>query len=113
MLEHDNIQFEYGSKTRQKMEHELLEAWKRDIGKCQTCGRKENLTLDHIIPLLILKDFGFDPKKFFDKDDMRLLCRPCNQLKSNHLDFNDPRTEKLLLKYIELLRYGNLNPDNK
>lgn len=103
-MENESIQFEYGKKTRQKMEMELLAEWRISIGKCQTCSRTENLTLDHIIPLIIIRDFGFDPQKFFDKEDLRLICRPCNQLKAGRLDFSDPHTKELLLKYLNLLK---------
>ena len=97
------IKYEYGEKTRIKMEHDLLDEWKVSIGKCEDCGRTEMLTLDHIIPLIILRDFGFNPKKFFDKENLRLICRPCNGIKSGRLDFSDPRTKKLLLKYLEMI----------
>ena len=96
----EEIKYEYGLKTCQKMKQDLLQELKEKIGKC-TCGRIENLTIDHIIPEMILRDFGFRPRKFFDRENFRLLCRPCNQLKSGRLDFSIPKTKELLLKYLK------------
>jgi 5-methylcytosine-specific restriction endonuclease McrA len=85
-------------KRRQWLENEL-----RLKGKCEKCPRETLLTIDHIIPIFIIKDMGFDFEQFFDVENLRLLCRPCNALKSNHLDFSTPRTKYLMRKYLGLV----------
>ena len=44
--------------------------WRRDGGQCVKCGRKENLQLDHIIPV---KKGGATTV-----NNLQLLCRSCN-----------------------------------
>lgn len=69
---------------------------------CETCGRTEWLTLDHIIPKQILKNFGLSEEEMFsDRSLLRILCRSCNSVKASHLDFTDKRTKELLLKLLE------------
>lgn len=47
------------------------EVWLRDRGRCVTCGSRENLKLNHIVP----------PSKggSFTADNLHLLCRACSQ----------------------------------
>lgn len=68
---------------------------------CERCTTREMLTLDHIIPLALLQEFGFPKELFFDVENYQLLCRRCNMYKSRRLDFVNPRTKPLLLKYID------------
>ncbi len=76
----------------------------RDGKKCRRCPREEWLTLDHIVPLSLLRDMGIDDLETYrDHDNFQLLCKPCNQFKSNRLDFSDPRTKQLLIKYLQQL----------
>jgi 5-methylcytosine-specific restriction endonuclease McrA len=87
------------------------------IGKCEKCGgRNGGLTVDHIIPNSILKDFGVDPELHYDERNLRLLCKCCNSLKSNHLDFSDDRTKplllELLLKVKGSVRFVDLKTEN-
>lgn len=49
-------------------------------GKCQFCGSTENLTIDHIIPVVIT---GQDRRK--DLSNQQLLCRPCNLAKGSKI----------------------------
>ena len=44
---------------------------KRKVGKCQRCGKKSDLTVDHIKRL---KDGGAK----YDRKNLRVLCRACN-----------------------------------
>jgi SPP1 gp7 family putative phage head morphogenesis protein len=44
---------------------------KRKVGKCQKCGKKSDLTVDHIKRL---KDGGAK----YDRKNLRVLCRACN-----------------------------------
>lgn len=72
-------------------------------GKCNRCSSKFRLILDEIIPRSLLPEFGIDPERDFDKENHQLLCTPCNNLKGCHLDFSNPLTKKLLLKYLKNL----------
>jgi 5-methylcytosine-specific restriction endonuclease McrA len=45
--------------------------WRRDHGRCQHCGSTRYIEIDHKIPLA---QGGVDTE-----DNLRLLCRPCNQ----------------------------------
>ena len=64
------------------------------------CGRRYDLTIDHIIPDKLLKEFGINIETYFEPRNFRVLCRICNVYKSDRLDFADPRTKKLLLEFI-------------
>ncbi len=48
--------------------------WRRDRGKCVKCGGKENLELDHIIPV---SKGGSSTEK-----NVQILCEKCNREKS-------------------------------
>lgn len=43
---------------------------------CSTCGSRDDLTVDHRVPL----NRGGDP---FDLDNLDVLCRPCNSAKGD------------------------------
>ena len=49
------------------------EIWRRDAGKCTTCGRNQNLQFDHIIP--VAKGGATTV------DNLQLLCQSCNLAK--------------------------------
>lgn len=51
------------------------EIWKRDEGKCRNCGSHFALQIDHVHP------FSHGGKTV--KENLRLLCRNCNQRKGN------------------------------
>jgi 5-methylcytosine-specific restriction protein A len=53
--------------------------FKRDKGVCQRmgCGERENLTIDHVIPLA---RGGTD-----HEDNLQLLCQPCNGEKGDRV----------------------------
>jgi len=86
-----------------KKEQEWRDRQIANNGKCARCGRKHMLTLDHIIPLQILSMMGVDTKRHWDEENNQLLCRPCNSLKGLQLDFGNPKTKILLLKYLKSL----------
>ena len=71
--------------------------------KCDKCDRTENLTLDHIIPIDILKSFGIDTEREIVEGNYRILCKPCNFFKSNKLDFADKRTKDILIGLLNQL----------
>lgn len=76
-------------------------------GVCVKCGRKDSeairLTLDHIIPDDIVRQFGIDPKQTWNPENVQLYCKVCNQFKANKLDFSNPKTKPLLLELIALI----------
>lgn len=84
-----------------KRRREWLEKELKEKGVCDKCGKNYNLTIDHIVPMFFLKDAGFDFEQFYDEENLRLLCKPCNALKNNHLDFSTPRTKQIIRKYLE------------
>lgn len=70
---------------------------------CNRCKRKDMPTLDHIIPQDILAYLGFDVLRAYLPENYQVLCRPCNTLKANKLDFGNPKTKELMIKYLERL----------
>lgn len=70
---------------------------------CSKCGRKEMLTVDHIVPLSILIQLGVDVEHEYCEEDLDILCRPCNQYKQSRLDFTNPKTKEIMLKYLNKL----------
>lgn len=84
-----------------------LEERKKEIiaekGSCEKCKGRFNLTIDHIIPLDILKMMGFTIKETFDEDNFQVLCGKCNALKASRLDFSNNKTKRLLIKYLDLI----------
>lgn len=51
--------------------------WQRDRGQCVTCGSKENLEFDHIIPFA---KGGSNTAR-----NLQLLCESCNRSKSDQI----------------------------
>ena len=74
---------------------------------CAKCGSKNELTVDHIIPSSLLEFFGitretsYNPKKH--GHNLQLLCRACNSLKSNRVDWSDKRSLPILQSYLDKL----------
>ena len=82
----------------------LKQLWlKEQEGKCVKCGRTENLTLDHVIPVRIINEMGIEESKTYMPENYRVLCRICNQFKGDRLDFSEKKTKELLIKYLETL----------
>ena len=80
----------------------LKAAFVISVKKCEKCGREEFLTLDHIVPISILEQLGFNELQDND-ENWQVLCRPCNSYKANRLDFTNYKTKEVLLKYISKL----------
>lgn len=70
---------------------------------CEKCQRKNNLSIDHIVPFTLLEQFGLNAEYFIDEENFAVLCRGCNGLKSARLDFSNPKTKPLLQKYVALI----------
>jgi 5-methylcytosine-specific restriction endonuclease McrA len=51
--------------------------WQRDSGRCVTCGSKEKLEYDHIIPLA---KGGSNTER-----NIQLLCERCNRSKGSRI----------------------------
>ncbi len=68
---------------------------------CEKCGDAHitSLTIDHIVPMSILLLAGIPLEETYDDRFITILCRKCNQYKSNRIDFIDIRT-KNILEYI-------------
>lgn len=73
--------------------------------KCTKCGTKDDLSIDHIIPVRILKEMGFYSIETYNhkkhKRNLTLLCRPCNNKKGDTLDLTDTKIRKLLAWYLK------------
>lgn len=96
----------YHLKTKKALieaKHKYLDEKIASSTPCEKCGRTDMQTIDHIIPLKVLAEMGAVIKKFYDEKDIRILCRPCNHMKSDRLDFSTPKTKELLIKYLKLI----------
>jgi hypothetical protein len=59
--------------------------------KCCICGSKDNLEIDHIVPLSV--------GGRHDEDNMQVLCRKCNRGKSNKIPYE---------RFIRLTKEGDV-----
>jgi 5-methylcytosine-specific restriction protein A len=57
----------------QVLRHKILE---RDNWKCQCCGDRRRLEVDHIVPV------RFAPERAFDPSNLQALCGPCHAKKT-------------------------------
>jgi hypothetical protein len=74
----DDIDFELKEKKRKPISQSVKDkVWRRDEGKCVSCGSNENLEFDHIIPH---SKGGADTYR-----NLQLLCEPCNRKKSDKI----------------------------
>lgn len=89
---------------RQLYKHVLAmkQALVADAVKCENpvCEETQNLTVDHIVPMAILQDMGYDRDRYWDEENMQVLCMRCNKYKNNRLDFSNKKTKPILLKYL-------------
>ena len=91
---------------RMREEQTYLQVQIAKGGVCAKCGRPDMLSLDHIVPDSLLKQFGIDIKRTFWAENIQILCRPCNSFKGNQLDFSVKSTTSLLKKLIEKVDEG-------
>jgi hypothetical protein len=62
--------------SRHIPQHKKEEVWWRDGGKCRNCGRQGyGIQIDHVVPFSRGGDHSMN--------NLQLLCRQCNQRKSN------------------------------
>jgi 5-methylcytosine-specific restriction endonuclease McrA len=85
-----------GSRQRRRV-REVLKF--TDLGRCQYCGRSDDLTIDHIVPLAS----GGRNSLF----NLQTLCRQCNQRKGSRLEKGRPKT---LLELVEMGRAKDAEP---
>ena len=87
-------------KQRERKEQEFVE--NNPTCPCGNHNEYNRVSYDHIIPQFFLMDLGIDTKLWYDEENSQTLCNRCNNRKAHHLDFNNPKTKPLLLKYLEL-----------
>lgn len=61
----------------ESFKNEKDSVWRRDQGKCVSCGSQEKLEFDRIIP--------FSKGGSNTYRNVQLLCESCNRLKSNKI----------------------------
>jgi len=71
---------------------------------CPRCGSTHEITIDHIVPVSLLEQFGLDIEHLVDDENFELMCRRCNAFKANKLDFSNPKTKRLLIKFVNLIK---------
>ena len=91
-----------------RKKHTKLWEWQERIkkgeGECAKCGGKIGLTIDHIVPQSLLQQFGLDDEIYEYELNFQILCRFCNQVKQNRMDFStNPKTLSLLKYFVALL----------
>lgn len=88
----------------------------RDGAKCAKCGSPNELTIDHIIPVSLLAFFGIKVEHTYNLKkhghNLQLLCRACNSLKSNRVDWSDPRSLPIFQSYVDKL-HEDLSDDDE
>lgn len=72
-------------------------------GECSICKKTvKKLTVDHIIPVTIVRNIDLTGEAIYeDEENFELICSPCNSLKSHNLDRKNPKTKKILEKYLK------------
>ena len=89
---------------------------KETSSRCEWCNDTENLTVDHIVPVHILKEFEIDDyvASYEMEENFRILCRHCNKFKGGHLDLKNPATYLVfdtLLKKCRNKHFDDLSTD--
>ncbi len=73
--------------------------------KCTKCSDKSRLTVEHIIPVRVLKEMGFYSIETYNhkihKRNLTVLCYSCNTKKGDSVDLTDPKIRKLLAWYLK------------
>lgn len=73
--------------------------------KCTQCDNKTNLTVEHIVPVAVLKMFGIRRMASLNyekhKKNLTLLCKTCNHRKGDTVDLADKKVKRILMWYIK------------
>lgn len=90
--------------SKKAIREATAKVFERDGAWCKRCHKQDRLTLDHIVPISIVVMFGLARiETYGDIENLQVLCRGCNTFKGNRLDFANPKTKELLLKYLALV----------
>ena len=68
----------------------------QQMGVCEMCGSRENLTADHIVPVVFLKMLGYPADRMFRIHWYQCLCRNCNISKHHKMEWDNPKTYLIL-----------------
>ena len=82
-----------------------INAFKRQIitpdSVCGYCESKEDLTVDHIVPLSVLTLMGIDKFKAFDfPKNFMVVCNKCNQEKGKSIIRNHQPTLEAMIELL-------------
>ena len=99
------------AKTRKNSVLAMLQSKAQtDGGICVKCKvRIDKLTVDHIIPVDVLKTLD-SSGNLVDSwyDNFELVCAACNSFKANHLDKTNPKTIPLLKELLKRLEEDSI-----
>ena len=57
----------------------------RGLYKCEECGHEgkvKEFNVDHIVPVMECPDWNQIVLRFWDEDNLQLLCRACHKVKT-------------------------------
>lgn len=71
--------------------------------KCLLCGSKDFLTLDHLIPVSVLRQFGISKYDSFKYEkNFAIMCKPCNSMKERYVLMELPETKEAIKQLFNL-----------
>lgn len=91
-----------GTKAKQSKLFQWQQRARTSDEPCAKCGRVGYATVDHIVPMSFIDMLGLKKETYDDEWNFQFLCRACNLLKANRLDFSNPKTLENLRRYIDL-----------
>ena len=82
-----------------------LELAQSGAERCAKCGEAQDLTIDHIVPVSLLKQFLLGSVEDYDlqynyAQNFQVLCYQCNKQKADKIEIENPRTYEILEKVI-------------
>lgn len=79
------------------------EKCKSGTEKCAKCGSTERLTVDHLVPAFLLKEFmvmeEYDIAYDFE-ENFEIVCFYCNRMKGARIDPRNPKVFQILEEVI-------------
>jgi 5-methylcytosine-specific restriction endonuclease McrA len=86
--------------------YEWLLKCKEKNAQCVKCGDKRLLSVDHIVPVSLIKQFLIDSNSDYDamynmEDNFQILCKYCNAMKRDSIDVKNIKTFEVLEKVIK------------